>query len=179
MSRTGNVYAQALYSLAEEESLEKLILDELGTLDDVVSQKEDFLRLLSVSTLSKEERCSIVDDVFKDKVHSYTLNFMKILTEKGYMRYFSDCCKAYRRIYNQANGILAVTAVTALPLTDEQTAKLTDKLSGITGKTIDLENKIDPSCLGGVRLDYDGNRTDATITHRLDTLSNILKNAVL
>lgn len=179
MSQIGSVYAQALYSLAEEESLGKTILDELKTLNEIVSRDEEFLRLLSVSTLSKEERCGIVDEIFRGKVHAYVLNFMKILTEKGYMRYFGDCCNAYRELYNKANGILAVTAVTASALTDDQTARLTDKLSKITGKTIELENRIDPSCIGGIRLDYDGKRTDDTIVHRLDTLRSILKNTVL
>ena len=179
MSQIGSVYAQALYSLAEEESLDKAILDELKALDEVVSQEDDFVRLLSASTLSKEERCGIVDEIFRGKVHPYVLNFMKILTEKGYIRYFGDCCKAYRELYNKQNGILAVTAVTALALSQDQTTRLTDKLSKITGKTIELENRIDPSCIGGIRLDYDGKRTDDTIVHRLDTLRSILKNTVL
>lgn len=179
MSQIGSVYAQALYSLAEEESLGKTILDELKTLNEIVSRDEEFLRLLSVSILSKKERCGIVDEIFRGKVHAYVLNFMKILTEKGYMRYFGDCCNAYCELYNKANGILAVTAVTASALTDDQTARLTDKLSKITGKTIELENRIDPSCIGGIRLDYDGKRTDDTIVHRLDTLRSILKNTVL
>ena len=107
------------------------------------------------------------------------LNFMKILTERKYMRYFSDCCKAYRELYNSDNGILAVTAVTASELSAEQTAKLRDKLSRISGKTIELEVRTDPSCLGGIRLDYDGKRVDDTMAHRLDTLRSILKNTVL
>lgn len=179
MSQIGSVYAQALYSLAEEESLGKIILDELITLDGIISGEGDFLRLLSAATLSKEERCGIVDEIFKDKVHPYVLNFLKILTEKGYMRYFGDCCKAYREMYNKDNGILVVTAVTASPLTADQTERLTDKLTKMTGKTIELENKIDPSCIGGIRLDYDGKRTDDTVAHRLDTLRNILNNTVL
>ncbi len=179
MSQIGSVYAQALYSLAEEESLGKIILDELITLDGIISGEGDFLRLLSAATLSKEERCGIVDEIFKDKVHPYVLNFLKILTEKGYMRYFGDCCKAYRQMYNKDNGILVVTAVTASPLTADQTERLTDKLTKMTGKTIELENKIDPSCIGGIRLDYDGKRTDDTVAHRLDTLRNILNNTVL
>ena len=179
MSQIGSVYAQALYSLAEEESLGKIILDELITLDGIISGEGDFLRLLSAATLSKEERCGIVDEIFKDKVHPYVLNFLKILTEKGYMRYFGDCCKAYREMYNKDNGILVVTAVTASPLTADQTERLTDKLTKMTGKTIELENKIDPSCIGGIRLDYDGKRTDDTVAHRLDTLRSILNNTVL
>jgi len=179
MNRIGNVYANALYSLAADENLSKTVLDELMTLDGIISREEDFLHLLSAATLSKDERCGIVDEIFKDKVHPYILNFMKILTEKGYMRYFGDCCKAYRRQYNEDNGILSVTAITASPLTDAQSARLREKLAKLTGKTIDLENRIDPSCIGGIRIDYDGKRTDDTVAHRLDTLRSILNNTVL
>lgn len=179
MNQIGSVYANALYSLAADENLSKTVLDELMTLDGIISREEDFLRLLSAATLSKDERCGIVDEIFKGKVHPYILNFMKILTEKGYMRYFGDCCKAYRQKYNEDNGILAVTAVTASPLTDDQSARLSEKLAKLTGKTIDLENRIDPSCIGGIRIDYDGKRTDDTVAHRLDTLRSILNNTVL
>ena len=48
-----------------------------------------------------------------------------------------------------------------------------------TGKTIDLQNRIDPACLGGIRLDYDGKRLDDTVSHRLDSIGALLKNTVL
>ena len=179
MTQAAEVYGQALYSLARDEQLSREILQQLSLLDEVCAQQPDFLRLLSSANLTKQERCQIVDDSFRESFHPYVVNFLKILTEKGYMRYFGDCCNAYRELYNKANGILAVTAVTASALTDDQAARLTDKLSKITGKTIELENRIDPSCIGGIRLDYDGKRTDDTIVHRLDTLRSILKNTVL
>ena len=56
---------------------------------------------------------------------------------------------------------------------------LTQKLTRLTGKTILLENRVDPTCLGGVRLDYDGQRLDDTISHRLDSVRELLKNTVL
>ena len=179
MTGVASVYGQALYDLACDEGLSEGILGELKTLAEAFRQNADFVRLLSSPSLSKAERLNIIHESFAGKVNPYVLNFMKILTEKGYMRYFSDCCKAYRKQYNKDNGILAVTAVTAAPLSDDQTEKLTEKLTKITGKTIELENKIDPSCIGGIRLDYDGKRTDDTVIHRLDTLRNILNNTVL
>ena len=179
MSQIGTVYAQSLYYLAKDESLGHPILDELKALEPIISDNADFLRLLSSANIPLEERCGILDDIFRGKVHPYVLNFMKILTERKYMRYFSDCCKAYRELYNSDNGKLAVTAVTASELSAEQTAKLRDKLSRISGKTIELEVRTDPSCLGGIRLDYDGKRVDDTMAHRLDTLRSILKNTVL
>ena len=150
MTQIGNVYGEALYSLAREEGLSDAVLQELKLLRDAFTQEPD-----------------------------YVLNFLKILTEKGYARYFCDCCDAYRELYNSDHGILTVKAVTAVALTDQQAAKLSNKLAAITGKTIELQNRVDPGCLGGVRLDYDGKRVDGTVKNRLDSIGGLLKNTVL
>ncbi len=179
MTGVGSVYGQALYDLAREEKLDQAILQELTALDKAFSQEPDFLRLLSSPNLSKQERCQIADESLRGSVQPYVLNFIKILTERGYAKQFSACVAAYRELYNQANGILSVQAVTALPLTQAQTDKLTDKLASITGKTIELTNRVEAGCLGGVRLSYDGKCVDDTIAHRLDNIRNLLKNTVL
>ena len=179
MTEVGNVYGESLYELAKEESLSSQIGQQLAALREGFRQEPDFIRLLSSPNLTKAERCSVLDDSFRDKVHPYVLNFLKILTEKGYIRHFSDCCSAYANLYNEDNGILKVTAVTAVALSPAQTEKLTGKLSRITGKTIALHNRIDPAVLGGVRLDYDGQRLDDTVSHRLDAVRDLLNKTVL
>ena len=179
MTQIAATYAQALYDLAKDENLTEEILAQLQALQESISAEPDFLRLLSTPSLSKEERCGILDSAFRDKVHTYVLSFMKILVEKGYMRHFADCCKAYKTLYNEDHGILPVLAVTAVALNDTQKQKLTAKLETITGKTVELENRVDASVLGGVRLDYDGKRVDGTVQNRLDTIAGLLKNTVL
>lgn len=179
MTRAASIYADGLYTLAREEGLQKRILSELSVLRQAVDTEPGYIRLLSAPNLSKAERCAILDGGFRGKVHPYVLNFMKLLTEKGYMRHFSDCCKAYRERYNADNGILSVRAVTAVALTEAQQQKLTQKLEKVTGKTVALETLADPAVLGGVRLDYDGKRVDGTVASRLDAISKLLKNTVL
>ena len=179
MTQAANTYAQALYALAKDESLDTQILNELDVLKQAFDREPEFIRLLSAPNLSKAERCGILDESFRGNVHIYVLNFMKILTERGYIRQFSDCCKAYREQYNADNGILTVQAVTAVALTEDQSVRLTEKLTKLTGKTVELINRIDPEVLGGVRLDYDGKRVDGTVKNRLDTIRDMLKNTVL
>lgn len=179
MSGRINAYAQALYSLGQEEGTQAVILEELETLQAVFSQEPDYLRLLSAANISKEERCRLLDEAFRGKVQPYVLNFLKLLTEKGHIRKFTDCCRYYREQYDADNGILPVDVVTAVALTENQRQALIDKLSGITGKTIRLNNRVDPDCLGGVRLDYDGKRVDGTVRNRLATIRNMLENTVL
>lgn len=179
MSQIAINYAQALYSLGAEEAVSDTILRQLTALDAGFSQEPDFLKLLSAPNVSKEERCNILDQSFLGKVHPYVLNFLKLLTEKGHIGHFSHCCKQYRKQYNADHGILSVRAVTAVALTDAQRERLTQKLAAITGKTIDLTVRVDPTVLGGVRLDYDGKRVDGTLQNRLDAIGNMLKNTVL
>lgn len=176
---SGNVYGQALYGLAAEEQLSGRILDELTVLDQSFQQEPGFLRLLSAPNVPLQERCQILDEAFRNKVHIYVLNFLKILTEKGMIRHFSDCVQVYRRQYNQDHNILPVTAITASSLSEQQVKRLSDKLSDITGKTAQLTNIVDPSCLGGVRLDYDGKRVDGSVASRLEAVRKMLKNTVL
>lgn len=179
MTEVGSVYGEALYTLAREEGLSQAILQQLKTLDSCFAQEPKFLRLLGAPNLPKTERCQILDDCFRGKVAPYVLNFLKILTEKGYIRHFSSCVESYQELYNQDNGILSVTAVTAVVMTDVQKQKLTEKLHQLTGKHIELTNKLDASVLGGMRLDYDGKRIDDTVSHRLDAVRSWLKNTEL
>ena len=179
MTQVGNVYGEALYDLAQSEGLDVQILGELNVLNASFCQEPDFLRLLAAPNVPKEERCQILDSSFRGNVHPYVLNFLKILTEKGYPRHFSDCCEAYRNRYNQNHGILPVRAITATPLTESQSVRLCAKLQAITGKTIELTNRVEPAILGGVRLDYDGKQLDDTVSHRLESIRSLLNTTVL
>lgn len=179
MSQAAKIYAQALYALAKDEGVSQSLLEQMDVLNESFMQEPGFIKLLSAPGLPKEERCDVLDNSFRGKVDPYLLNFMKLLTEKGYIRRFSDCCRYYRELYNDDNGILPVRAVTAIPLTGEQHKKLSDKLAKLTGKTIDLSNRVDPTALGGVRLDYDGKRVDGTVKNRLDSIRSLLDHTVL
>ena len=72
-----------------------------------------------------------------------------------------------------------MTATAAAALSADAKEKLTQKLAALTGKTIDLTVKVDPSVLGGVRLDMDGVRLDGTVRHRLDAIRSGIDDAVL
>ncbi len=179
MTEIGNVYGGALYELAKDEALDTLIGHQLGVLQQSFRREPDFIAILSSPSLTKAERCQILDDSFRRSIHNYILNFLKILTEKGYIRHFSDCCDAYTQQYHQDHGILPVTAVTAVAMSDAQTEKLKQKLSQITGKQISLHCRVDPTVLGGVRLDYSNQRLDDTVSHRMNSLRELLSKTVL
>ena len=172
------VYAAALFDLAVEEGKSREVLQQMQVLDGAFREEPDFIRLLCSANVPKTERCQILDSL-RGKTEPCILNFMKLLTEKGYIAHFADCCEAYREHFNADHGILPVKAISAVALTEDQSARLCEKLSKITGKTIELTNRVDPDVLGGIRLDYDGKRLDDTVSHRLEAIRSMLNTTVL
>ncbi len=170
MTETAKMYGGSLYDLAAEEGLETRILGELDEVQQLLKQNPDYLRLLSTPSIPKKERCGLLDEALRGQVHLYVLNFLKILCENGTLRELAGCARAYRIRYNQAHGILEATAISAIPLSAQQTASLHTKLERLTGKTIDLKTRVDARVLGGIRLDIEGTELDGTVQNRLASL---------
>ena len=63
----------------------------------------------------------------------------------------------------------------AVPLTEQQTAKLKEKLASISGKKIELIIKTDPGVIAGIKVELDGKELDGTVNGRLSGISRTLK----
>ena len=105
MSQIGSVYGGALYSLCKEEDLCTSVLQQIRVLEQSFADTPEYLRLLCAPNIPVQERCQILDECFRDQVHGYVLNFLKILTEKGLARQFGACVSAYTELYNQDHNI--------------------------------------------------------------------------
>lgn len=174
MTKTAKTYGGALYELAKEESKDVLILEQLEVLEGILRENPQYIHLISASSLTKKERCQIVDDTFSGRIDGYLLSFIKILCENGTAAEFFGCAEEYRTRYNEDNGILEAVAVSAVPLNEEQRTQLIDKLAASTGKTIRLLERIDPALIGGVRVEAGGIRYDGSISGRIDRIRQSL-----
>lgn len=179
MTETAKLYGGSLYDLAAEEGIEARLLEELDAAAALLRQNPDYLRLLSMPNLPKKERCGLLDEAFRGQVHPYVLNFLKLLCENGTLRELNGCARAFRVRYNKAHGIAEATAVSAVELTAEQAQRLCKRLEALTGRRIDLSVKVDPSVLGGIRLDMEGVQLDGTVQHRLAALQSSIADATL
>ncbi len=176
MNRSASIYANSLYGLAVEEKVAAEMLCEMETVLGIFESEPEFVTLLATAGISKEERIGMLDRCLRGKVQPYLLNFLKLITERGMIRQFGDCCAAYRKLYNEDNGILPVTVVSAAPLEDTQKVRLTEKLHSLTGKNVALLCKVDANCIGGIRVEYDDKMIDGTVEKRLSNIAQLLKN---
>ena len=174
-SKTSITYGGALYDLAKDEGLSAQILADLGAFAAVFRENPDYRRLLTEPSIPKAEREALLDEAWKDALHPYTLNFVKLLCANGTVSQLPDCETVYRARHNEDNNILAVTAVSAAPMREELQEKLRQKLEAKTGKHVELTVKVEPDLIGGVKLTMGGVQYDGTVRHHLDELQRILQ----
>ena len=170
MTELAREYGDGLYALACEEHIADEVLQELHTLKSSFRENPQFLQLLGNMALGKAERVGILDAALRGQVHPYVLNFLKLLCERGALNEFGGCEEAYRRMYNADNRVMEAVVTTAVPLAEDKRQQLIDRLCSMTGRKIQLTEKIDPQVMGGVLLEMDGKRWDNTVRHRLQDI---------
>ena len=75
-------------------------------------------------------------------------------------------------MYNKDNNIEIVTAVTAVPMSDELKEKLADKLSGLINKTVVVHSKTDSTMIGGLVVRFSDTQIDSSVKSRLESIKN-------
>lgn len=178
MTEIAKAYGNTLYDLAVESGDLEQILEEINALRQAFEENPQFITLMNTPTMAKSERVAVVEESFGGKIHIYLLNFLKIIADNGTAREFIDTAKQFRDRYNWENGIVLATVISAVPLTTSQETMLSERLAAATGKTVQLDKKVDPNCVGGLRLMMDGIQMDGTVQNKLDAIRSRLLSAL-
>ncbi len=176
MTAAEKEYGGALYDLAVEEHCEDAVHEGLALAVDAFGQAPEYLKLVQNPAVPQAERLGLLDEAFA-AAHEYVRNLLKLLCEKSALGLAPGCLQEFRARLDEARGILPVQAFSAVPLNEAQQKVLQEKLAAQTGKTIRLENVVDPSVMGGVRLRYEGKELDGTAAGRLAALRRALTQA--
>ena len=171
------VYGDAFFSLCceENESGLKDILEEITELSKVFSENPEFIKLMGTPTVSLEEKLALVNEIAKEgKISELTGNLLCVLTEKGRVNCFAGIVKYFRELYNDKFKLAEITVTTSAKLSEEMKSKITEKMSKIIGKTVTINERIDPSIIGGIIVDHGSRRYDGSVKARLNDLSKEL-----
>lgn len=171
-------YASALFEVGNEENKLDIFVDELKNIVLIFDENKEFFNILKSPLISKKEKKELVETVYKDKISSEILNFLRILADKDRISVIKEIMKQYKDLLNEKNNVLYAVAVTAIPLKDEQMEALKDKLSKATGKTMEITNEIDENILGGILIRMGYEEIDGTVKTRLEKLKKELSQII-
>ena len=176
MTKYAKTYAGALYDLASEEHLEDRILEDLGRVCSCLREMPEYRKLLMTPAVSKDERKSLIKEAWQENLHQYTLNFLCMLCDGDSVSELLNCEEEFKSRYNQEKGIVEVLVTSAVALSEQQRKKLIAAVEKKIGKTALLKEKVDPSVIGGLKLQVAGKEYDNTISYHLGNIAQLLSN---
>lgn len=171
-------YGTALFELAQENRNEAQVRAELMLVQRLLRENPEYITLMDTPAVGSQEKCALLRTAFGN-LDPMLQNFLSILCEKRSFYRLNACADAFCKAYDEANNILRATAITAVAMSEAQKDALRRKLAELTGKHIELTNRIDPAVLGGVTLRYAGVQIDDSIQARLEALRRTLAETIV
>ena len=165
-----HTYGGALFEVAIERGKVALIGDEYKAISKVFKENPSLKKLFSVPTISAFQKRSVAKKVFEGRISKELLNFIYILIDKRRIGAWENIGHYYEKLILENDGYAKGIIYSASPLDKKRIEALEKKSEEAIGKKLKLENRIDKSLIGGVRIYVDGKLIDASVKTRLENM---------
>lgn len=163
-------YANALFEIARVEGSISEVEDELFRFARLVESNDDLRATLTDEAVPVARRQGVVEDLLGSKASPVTTNLVAFVVGAGRARQLPQIIDRLveRAAASKDSAIGEVRS--AVPLTDDQKARLADALGKATGKRVEVKVVIDPTVLGGLVAQVGDTVIDGSVRARLDQL---------
>lgn len=173
-------YGEALFDLALEDGTLTTIIEEVNVVKEAMKKNPDLLKLLSHPKIKKEEKISVIENIFKGRVSDSLVGFLVIVVQKdryddldGIFEYFVAKVREYKNI-----GVASITS--AVELAEEQKKQIEQRLLQTTKYSqFELTFHVDKSLIGGLVIRIGDRVVDSSIKTKLQMLAKDLRNATV
>jgi F-type H+-transporting ATPase subunit delta len=142
--------------------------DEIFRFARTVAANGELELALSDPAISNQARDALLDDLLGSRINQTGLAVVKYVLNNRRGRSVSDSLDDLVRVAASRRGHLLAEVTSALPLDESQRVRLTKILEGIYGRTITLQNEVDPSVIGGIAVQVGDDLIDGTVAESLE-----------
>lgn len=164
------LYAASLFELAQKQGGQAMIEEVYAELESVMELgRHDFAfgEFLSSRIVPTTERAASLDRIFKGRISDLTLGFLQIVNQKDRLNHLPAIVASFDEIVNHAFGRVEVDVYTAAPLDQEEMDTIKTRLQAVLGKPPVIHPYIEPTMLGGVKLQIGDQLVDASVAAEL------------
>ena len=177
ISSVAKRYARSLYQYAMEENAQDAVRADCVAMRQLMDSSQEFLDFVENPTIPTAVADHAVSTLFKEKSDAVTLRFLHFLISKSRLTQLRAICDAYEQYICEDLGILKVMITAAHELSDAQWVAIRQKLTAQYEKTIDAEVTVDPSLIGGFRIQVGDHIRDFSMVTKLDQFEQGVINA--
>ncbi len=183
MAQTGSLisgvaerYARSLFDLAAEAGTVGEVESQLGQIESLLDESDDFRRLVRSPVFSADEQFKAMSAIAdRAGLHGLAGNFLKVVARNRRLFALPGMIQAFRRIAAEARGEVAAEVASAHALSPAQEAELKAALKGVVGKDVALNLTVDPALLGGLVVRVGSRQIDTSLKTKLNSLKLALK----
>ena len=162
-------YARALFDIASEDQSYNDWLDKLKLISDTGTDK-DFAIVLNSTKISLSKKINTIDEVFKGKLNTLQLNFLKLLTKNQSFSIIQDIHKQFVGQVEKLNNIIRVSVTSPYKISDDLKDQISNLVNEISGAESVIEEKIDSELIGGVVIRLGDTVIDGSIKNKVKQL---------
>ena len=168
-------YAKALVKLAEEPQRLEQFGRELDMVEKILSEHRELRAMLVSPTFSiKKKKALLADFLGLLDLSEEGKSFLGLLLDKDRLKYLAQITASYHRLADEKAGIERAHVTSARKLSKEQREQIKAVLEKQTGKTVNLEVKVDNALIGGIRTEIGGRMVDGSILTQLKRMEDTL-----
>jgi F-type H+-transporting ATPase subunit delta len=172
-------YAKALYDVAARNNVVNEVESDLDSINGILKADPKFAGFLLNPRISRDEKVSILEKLFSDRVTALSMQLLRVLLKKRREAEFGAIRDEFVSLRRQYGQVLFATVTSAQELPDDQKKKIQDRLASESGKQVEAVFEVEPSLIGGVRVQYGDYILDGSVRGSLNRLRDTLRYQML
>ena len=161
-------YAEAAYDVAVQDGNTDVWLRDLRAADDVL-QGRSLALYFKNPEVPAEDKLRALQELLPH-VYPHVLNLLRLLVTRHRLHLLPSVIQHFEDLDREAKGIVEAYVTVARPVDEGETAIIKQRLSSLTGKTVELQTSVDPGILGGIVVRIGDKLIDASVAGRLERL---------
>lgn len=167
------IYAAAVFDLGKGagghggQSRVEEILGELEDLLELARSDAKFGEFLGSLILPARKRSASLKKILDGRVGDLTLRFLLVLNEKERLGHLPSIVAALEQMVQQAFGRIEVDVYTAAAIDPDEVRAIRDRLQAILKREPVVHAYVEPSMIGGLKLQIGDQLIDASVETRL------------
>jgi F-type H+-transporting ATPase subunit delta len=169
-------YAFALFELAKDEQALDQVAADLDRFKQALGASNDLTRLVKSPVFSAEAQGRALGAVLDEiGIGGLTKNFLLLAAKNRRLFAVPDMISAFRAMLARERGETSASVTAAAKLTETQVTALKQALKAALGKEVMLEERVDPTLLGGLVVKVGSRMIDTSLRTRLNSLKVAMK----
>jgi len=156
--------------LARSVKGESTIEDELFSFGSVVGTDPELELAVSSKLGTAADKSALVRTLLSGKASAQTLAIVDHLVQQPRGRRIAELLRDAASIVADESGLAVATVTSATPIGDKQLGRIAAALSKANGRALRINHVIDPSIVGGIRVQIGDEVIDGSVATKLNDL---------